>query len=189
MLRFMSVRIIGGKLGGRRLRGEGKGLRPTTGRVRGAIFSVLGESVTGARVLDLFAGTGALGIEALSRGATRADFVEADRRRAGQIARSLDDLGLGESGEVHRGRVERVLGRLAGGYDMVLIGAPYDLETWDNLLEEIVEIGVVGPGGVVVAEYRYGAELKERYGALTRSDVKRYGDTGVSVYRRSETGG
>ena len=61
MLRFMSVRIIGGKLGGRRLRSEGKGLRPTTGRVRAAIFSVLGESVVGARALDLFAGTGGSG--------------------------------------------------------------------------------------------------------------------------------
>ena len=189
MLRFMSVRIIGGKLGGRRLRGEGKDLRPTTGRVRAAIFSVLGESVSGARVLDLFAGTGALGIEALSRGAARADFVEADRRRAEQIGRSLEDLGLREDGKVYRGRVERVLGRLDGAYDVVLIGAPYDLKTWDELLEEIDEGGVVGTGGVVFAEYRYGTELKERYGALARSDSKRYGDTGVSMYRRSETGG
>ena len=184
MLRFMSVRIIGGKLGGRRLRSAGKGLRPTTGRVRAAIFSVLGESVAGARALDLFAGTGALGIEALSRGAARVDFVEADRRRAEQIARSLEELGLGESGEVYRGRVERVLGKLPGGYDVVLIGAPYDLKTWDELLEEIGEAGVVGPKGVLMAEYRYGTELKERYGALARSDSKRYGDTGVSVYRR-----
>lgn len=189
MLRFMSVRIIGGKLGGRRLRGEGKGLRPTTGRVRSAIFSVLGESVSGARVLDLFAGTGALGIEALSRGAASADFVESDRRRADQIARSLEDLGLGETGEVYRGRVEKVLGRLDGGYGVVLIGAPYDLRTWDKLLEQIDEGGVAGAGGVVVAEYRYGTELKERYGALVRSDTKRYGDTGVSLYRRSGSGG
>ena len=184
MLRFMSVRIIGGKLGGRRLRGEGKGLRPTTGRVRAAIFSILGDSVAGARVLDLFAGTGALGIEALSRGAASADFVEVDRRRADQIARSLEDLGLGEIGEVYRGRVERMLGRLPGGYDVVLIGAPYDLKTWDELLEEIGEAGVAGPRGVVVAEYRYGTELKERYGALARRGSKRYGDTGVSVYHR-----
>ena len=72
---------------------------------------------------------------------------------------------------------------------MVLIGAPYDLKTWDELLEEIDEGGVVVTGGVVVAEYRYGTELKERYGALARSGSKRYGDTGVSVYRRSEPGG
>ena len=185
----MSVRIIGGKLGGRRLRGEGKGLRPTTGRVRAAIFSVLGESVAGASVLDLFAGTGALGIEAISRGAARADFVEADRRRAEQIARCLEDLGVREMGEVYRGRVERVLRGLAGRYDVVLIGAPYDLRTWDELLEEIDDTGIVGPGGVVVAEYRHGTDLQERYGALARSDSKRYGDTGVSVYRRSEASG
>ena len=188
-MRFMSVRIIGGKLGGRRLRGEGKGLRPTTGRVRAAIFSILGDSVAGAKALDLFAGTGALGIEALSRGAASADFVEADRRRAEQISRSLDDLGLREIGRVYRGRVERMLGRLPGRYDVVLIGAPYDLKTWDDLLEEIVETGVVGPEGVLVAEYRHGTDLQERYGALERRDSKRYGDSGVSVYHRSESGG
>ncbi len=185
----MTVRIVSGRLRGRRLNiNEGKGLRPTTERVRAAIFSVLGESVTGVRALDLFAGTGALGIEALSRGADSADFVESNRRRARQIGRSLDELGLGENGKVYQGRVEDTLRRLHGRYGLVLIGAPYDLKTWDMLLGEIGG-GLVDAGGALVAEYRHGTPLKERYGALVRNVSKRYGDTGVSVYREDGSGG
>ena len=186
----MSVRIISGKLGGRRLRTlEGKGFRPTTERVRGAVFSILRDSVVGTRVLDLFAGTGALGIEALSRGAAWSDFVEADRRRAARIRQSLQELGLSESGHVYQGRVEKVLRRLPGPYGLVLIGAPYDLETWNALLEEIDTAGLVDGGGKLVAEYRHGTELKERQGALVRDISRRYGDTGLSVYRREEAVG
>ena len=186
----MSVRIISGKLGGRRLKTlEGKGFRPTTERVRAAIFSILGESVADTRVLDLFAGTGALGIEALSRSAASSDFVEADRRRAARIRQSLQELGLSDIGHVYQGRVEKTLRRLPGPYGLVLIGAPYALDSWDELLEEIETAGLVDGGGTLVAEYRYGTELKERQGALVKDMSRRYGDTGVSVYRREESGG
>ena len=187
----MSVRIISGKHKGRRLRTvDVRGLRPTTERVRAAIFSILGpKAVQGARVLDLFAGTGALGIEALSRGAAWADFVEADRRRAQQLRESLEDLALSKQSRVYQGRVERLLGRLPRGYRMVLIGAPYDLKSWDSLLGEIDRLGLIESSGAVVAEYRYGTELKERYGVMVTDLARRYGDTGISVYRVGEADG
>ena len=118
------TRIAGGVLRGRRLRvARSKGLRPTSERVRAALFSILGaEAVEGARVLDLFAGTGALGMEALSRGAVRADFVEVHGGSCREIRRSLDELGLGETGRVRRGAVPRALDGLEGGYDLILAG-------------------------------------------------------------------
>lgn len=185
----MSVRITSGRYKGRRLKTtEGKGLRPTTERARAAIFSILGaEIVEGARVIDLFAGTGALGIEALSRGAAWADFVEADRRRASMIRESISDVAPENEGKVYHGRVEQVLKRLSGNYRIVLIGAPYDLTTWDALLEEIDEVGLIENDGVLVAEYRYGTALKERYGRLVKDLSKKYGDTGLSIYRLGES--
>ena len=118
------TRIAGGVLRGRRLRvARSKGLRPTSERVRAALFSILGaEAVEGARVLDLFAGTGALGMEALSRGAARADFVEVHGGSCREIRRSLEEFGLGETGRVHRGAVPRALDGLEGGYDLILRG-------------------------------------------------------------------
>ena len=187
----MSIRITGGTHKGRRLRSvKGPGLRPTTERVRAAIFSVLGdEAVDGARIMDLYAGTGGLGIEALSRGAASAVFVEANARRAEQLRDNLRELALEERAHVYHGRVERVLGRLPGPYDLALIGAPYDLDSWDSLMEGLGVGNLIGEGSVVVAEYRYGTALKERYGPLMVWTIRRYGDTGVSMYRFGGTHG
>jgi 16S rRNA (guanine966-N2)-methyltransferase len=120
------IRVTGGELGGRRLHVPKSGVRPTTGRLREAIFSMLG-SVDGARVLDLFCGSGALGIEALSRGAGEATFVDRDTRA---VTRNLADLGLEAS--VDRGDVATWLSRASRrrsppAYDLVLCDPPYTL--------------------------------------------------------------
>ncbi|MCH7626588.1 MAG: RsmD family RNA methyltransferase, partial [Chloroflexi bacterium] len=110
----MTLRITGGELRGRRLKSaHGSGLRPTSERVRGAMFSIIGrDAVEGARVLDLYAGTGALGIEALSRGAAWADFVESGRGRCREIRDRLRELGLDDRSRVYAGRTLKVLGTL-----------------------------------------------------------------------------
>ena len=120
------LRVTGGQLRGRRLHVPGKGVRPTTGMVREALFSMLG-GVEGARVLDLFAGSGALGIEALSRGAAEATFVD---RRTDAVSRNLRDLGL--TARIERSDVVAWLRREAGAsaghaYDLVLCDPPYTL--------------------------------------------------------------
>jgi 16S rRNA (guanine966-N2)-methyltransferase len=120
------IRVTGGELTGRRLYVPKAGVRPTTGRLREAIFSMLGD-LEGARVLDLFAGSGALGIEALSRGAREATFVDTDTRA---VDRNLRDLGL--SAQVERSEVARWLAREASSespptYDLVLCDPPYTL--------------------------------------------------------------
>jgi 16S rRNA (guanine966-N2)-methyltransferase len=119
------VRVVAGEFKGRRLQApRGTRTRPTADRVREAIFSMLGD-VSSARVLDLYAGSGALGIEALSRGAESVLFVERDPRALGALRRNLDAVGA--SAEVRRQDVLRFLGRPEGTYDLVFCDPPYDV--------------------------------------------------------------
>ncbi len=119
------MRVVAGEFGGRRLQApRGRATRPTSDRVREALFAILGE-VSGARVLDLFAGSGALGIEALSRGAESAVFVERDHAAAAAIRRNLDAVGV-LGAEVRRQDVLRFLGGFEGSFDLVFVDPPYD---------------------------------------------------------------
>ena len=180
----MSVRISGGTHRGRLLRAErDRGLRPTSERVRGAIFSILGrDAVEGRRVLDLYAGTGALGVEALSRGAAWADFVESNRRRCRRLERNLRELALDERSRVICGRAERTLGGMSGEYDLVLADPPYDARPWPTLFALLGEHGLLAPDGVVVAEHRSNAPMADGYDGLTLMDNRRYGDTSIAFY-------
>ncbi len=145
----MGIRVIGGRCRGRRLEvADLPSLRPTTDRMRETIFNILAHRVDfdGLRVLDLYAGSGGLGIEALSRGASCVDFVETNRRAAAVIEQNLASLGLDESGRVHCRRVEQVVDSL-GRYDVVLADPPYSLARLEQPLEgiarNIVEDGLL----------------------------------------------
>jgi 16S rRNA (guanine966-N2)-methyltransferase len=119
------MRVVAGEYGGRRLHApRGRATRPTSDRVREALFAILGD-VRGARVLDLFAGSGALGIEALSRGADSAVFVETDHAAAAAIRRNLDAIGV-PGAEVRRQDVLRFLGACEDSFDLVFVDPPYD---------------------------------------------------------------
>ena len=180
----MTLRITGGELRGRRLRSaRGGGLRPTSERVRGAIFSIIGpDAVEGARVLDLYAGTGALGIEALSRGAAWADFVESGAVRCREIRDRLLELGLDDRSRVYAGRTLRVLGTLSIAYDLVFSDPPYELDEWESVMCLLDARGLVSEEGRMIAEYRGGTNLAEGYGGLRLTTSRRYGDTVVSIY-------
>jgi 16S rRNA (guanine966-N2)-methyltransferase len=125
----LSLRVVAGELGGRRIEAPpGRLTRPTRDRVREAWFSALGDRVAGARVLDIYAGSGALGIEALSRGAAIVHFVESDRRAIAALRRNLASLGLDPRASVERGDASRVLDRLAAAgteFDLALADPPY----------------------------------------------------------------
>lgn len=185
----MTLRITGGEHRGRRFRlPRGADLRPTSDRVRGAIFSILGlYAVQGARALDLYAGSGALGLEALSRGAGSVDFVEANARRCGHIREALATLGLSEKGRVHNGRVERMLESLEGKYSLVFADPPYALNDWDGLMRALNRPGMLREYGLVVAEHRRSAQMMEEYGSLTLRTMRRYGDTAISIYEASRS--
>ncbi|MGI9085476.1 MAG: 16S rRNA (guanine(966)-N(2))-methyltransferase RsmD [Aeromicrobium sp.] len=176
------TRIVAGHWGGRRLQTpKGDGTRPTSDRVREAMFSSLESELgglDGCRVLDLFAGSGALGLEALSRGAEHADLVESDRRAASVIARNINDLDA-TAAELHRTTAERFVGDLrAQPYDLVLLDPPYACGTDEvgALLTVIIRTGGLEPDGIV------GVERSTRTpftwpDALTGLRDKAYGET------------
>jgi 16S rRNA (guanine(966)-N(2))-methyltransferase RsmD len=177
------MRVIAGELGGRRLVApRGWKVRPTSDRAREAIFSVLGERVGGATVLDLYCGTGALAIEALSRGAARATLVDRDTRTAlGNVER----LGLAEQVELVRADVSRWLaarpeGEDAPGFDLVFVDAPYKLA--DRVGQELDThlSRLLNPGGRAIVES--GARRPLRIDSLPRLRRRRYGATDVSFY-------
>jgi 16S rRNA (guanine(966)-N(2))-methyltransferase RsmD len=177
------TRIVAGTARGRRLAApRGTRTRPTSDKVRGAVFNVLGQFFDGGDVLDLYAGTGALALEALSRGCTRAVCVEADRAAADIIAANAAACGLAGRVEVRRGRVLEVLPRLPrGAFALAFVDPPYDEgpEAALALLE-----GALAPGGRAVAEHDARHPPAERYGALTLADRRAWGGTGVSIYHR-----
>jgi 16S rRNA (guanine966-N2)-methyltransferase len=178
------MRVIAGRLGGRRLRApRGAHVRPTSDRVREAIFAML-ASVEGAVVLDLFAGTGALGIEALSRDAGRATFVERDRATAGVLRENLEALGLGpDIAEVRACDAIQAL-RAARErdekYDLVFIDPPYrGAGAWSGRLVETLP-PLLAPGARIVVESDRRAPLE------LETDLERdrlYGDTSIRIHR------
>jgi 16S rRNA (guanine966-N2)-methyltransferase len=150
-----SLRIVAGRLKGRRIPvPDDPRLRPTGDRVREALFNILGQDLTGLDVLDLFAGTGALGFEAVSRGARHAVFVEADPRIAASLRSTAEALGIGPETRVVVGRVEDVLerSRLGGPFGIVLADPPYD-EPWrEGLVAAVDEARILGLHGTLVVE-------------------------------------
>ncbi|MCU1345742.1 MAG: putative ribosomal methyltransferase [Acidimicrobiia bacterium] len=141
----MPLRIVSGTGRGRRIEAPvGRGTRPTTDRVREAIFNALGslDVVEGATVVDLFAGSGALGIEALSRGAERCTFVESDRRVIPMVRSNLDRLGMAERAEVVHAEARAYLrGRVQ--FDLALLDPPYEFDEWPDLLAALTAEMVV----------------------------------------------
>ncbi len=179
------MRVGGGEARGRRLKGAvAPGVRPTTERVRAAIFNILDNSqYMDRRVLDLFAGTGSLGIEALSRGAAWADFVERDRRQCAVIRENLAAIGYEDVAEVRQGEAVRTLNQLTGGYSLLLLDPPYRMGAYHSVLEAISRTaGLVLPEATVVAGHSRQAELRSAYGDLRRVTFRQYGDNVVSIY-------
>lgn len=178
------TRIIAGTARGRRLEApKGQGTRPTGEKVRGAVMNVLGQFFDGGAVLDLYAGTGALALEALSRGCDRAVCVEADRAAAEAVRRNAEACGFADRVEVRRGRVLDELPRLPrGAFALAFLDPPYGEgpEAALALLD-----AVLLSGGRAVAEHDARRPPADRYGALALVDRRTYGGTGISIYART----
>ncbi len=179
----MAVRVGGGQVRGRVLKvTRGSTTRPSSGRVRSALFSMIASRLPDASVLDLYAGTGALGIEALSRGAAHVDFVEQGARECATLQDNLESLGYASQGRVHRMPVHRALSALSGPYDLVLMDPPYAQDALTPLLEQVDSL--VAEQGTVVAEHDRRQSLPTTAGGLERVTERVYGDTVLSIYRR-----
>jgi 16S rRNA (guanine966-N2)-methyltransferase len=166
--------------------------RPTAAKVREAIFNILGPAVAEAQVLDLFAGTGALGIEALSRGAERAVFVEDQASALPGLRRNLETLGLLERSQVLPLPVAVALKKLASQgerFGLVFLDPPYGGGVAQATLTALAAASLLLPQAWVVAEHSRRESLPEAVGVLEQQTLRRYGDTRVAIYvLRRETG-
>lgn len=181
------VRVVAGSLGGRRLAVPRFGTRPTSDRVRQAVFDRLSPELPGAEVLDLYAGSGSLGIEALSRGAARAMFVEVAPAAVRTLRQNLTALALEARAEVWAVRAARALrdlGETGRRFDLVLADPPYGLE----ILDEISRIGtVLRPGALLVLERSARAPEAGVPVGLIAERSARYGETALQFFRSSGT--
>jgi 16S rRNA (guanine(966)-N(2))-methyltransferase RsmD len=179
------MRVVGGQAKGRRLKGAVvPGVRPTTERARAAIFNVLAPDVyRDGRVLDLFAGTGSLGIEGLSLGAAWADFVERDGRQCEVIRSNLAATGFSDQARVYGLDANRALAALVGPYQLVLLDPPYRMVDLTEFMERLAATaGLVAPGGMVVVGHSPRVDLLANYGELVRYSHRRYGDNVLDFY-------
>jgi 16S rRNA (guanine(966)-N(2))-methyltransferase RsmD len=181
----MPMRVIGGSAGGLLLKGPPRsGVRPTTDRVRESIFELLASHGSDpVAVLDLYSGTGALGIEALSRGAERCDFVEADARTCEVIKENLMRTRLLDCAKVFPLTVSRALARLKGPYDLVVADPPYEYDRAEHDLTLVIEQGLLASQGTLVVEHSKRKEWPEVLGGRAQLLSRRYGDTRVTFFR------
>jgi 16S rRNA (guanine966-N2)-methyltransferase len=181
------MKIIGGTAKGRRVVvPKGSAVRPTAAKVKQSLFDILPRDFSGMSILDLFAGTGNVSIEALSRGADRAVLVEASERTAGSIRKNLDRLGFNARSQVWVLPVARGLRSLAKrseAFDLIFIDPPYDHRLVDVTLKLISQSDLLVPTGTVVAEHSARETVRSNYGALNLHDQRRYGDTLLSFFK------
>lgn len=179
------MRVITGTARGRVLRTlEGEDVRPTTDRVKEAIFSMIQFETEGRRVLDLFAGSGQLGIEALSRGAAYATFTDMSAESVDIVKKNLLMTHLEKNSEVLRTEAISFLRTNKKKYDIVFMDPPYSKGILQETLPYVV--GNVNDGGVIICEHPYGEEMPENVGDFSLYRDYKYGKIGITVYRMSE---
>lgn len=179
------MRVITGKARGVQLKTpEGMQTRPTSDRVKEALFSIINFDLPGAKVLDLFGGTGQLGIEALSRGANSAVFVDAREDACKLIRENLRRTKLEGQGKVVRSDYLDYLRRSHEKFDIILLDPPYAEVFLENALKCITEIDILQTGGIIVAERPLGKDLPCTFEGFTRSKDYKYGQTLLTLYRK-----
>ena len=185
------MRVIGGAARGRRLKvPKGQSVRPTAARVKGSLFNILPHDFSALRVLDLFAGSGNVSIEALSRGAEQAILVDESPRTAAVIKENLSRLELSARAQVWIAPVARSLRKLARAgesFDLIFLDPPYDRQWVGTTLKAIGETQLLRSNGKVVAEHSARETVQSRYGDLVLYDQRRYGDTLLSFFTKESS--
>ena len=179
------MRVITGTARGRVLKTlEGEDVRPTTDRVKEAIFSIIQFELEGRRVLDLFAGSGQLGIEALSRGAAYATFTDMSAESVDIVKQNLLATKLGVNAEVLRTEAVTFLKGNRKKYDIIFMDPPYS----KGILQDTLPYAVrnVNDGGVIICEHPYGEEMQQTVGNFSVYRDYKYGKIGITVYRNGE---
>ena len=183
------MRVISGRARGVRLKTPaGMETRPTADRVKEAMFSILQFDLPGAKVLDLFGGTGQLGIEAISRGAKEAVFIDHSQQACKLISDNLKLARMEKEGRVIRGDYLSFLKTTKEKFDIILLDPPYAEVFLENALNLITEIDILQSNGIIVAECPFGKELPGQFAGYSRSKDYKYGNTVLTLYRKNAAG-
>ena len=183
------MRIISGSARGKRLQTfKNKAIRPTSDRVREAIFSIITSrtgSMAGLQVLDICAGTGALGLEALSRGASKCTFIDNSHQAAEIIAHNSKTCTLSNNVQIIKSEYTRAMPRLGTStFDLIFIDPPYNRNMLPPIIECISNLNLLAPDGIICAEESSTAAVPDETGRFICADVRTYGDTSIYLFQR-----
>ncbi len=181
------MRVIAGSAKGRKLKTPKTDIRPLSDRSKEALFNILSTKVVDSSFLDVFAGSGSVGIEALSRGAKIAFFVEKDKRHVRIIRENLSDFGFSDRSEVYlldALQGIKILSSKSAKFDIIFLGAPYNSPVLEEALKQLGEMELLNPNGIIVAEYRFKQKIDSEYGKISRFREEKYGDTILAFYER-----
>ncbi|WP_409305311.1 16S rRNA (guanine(966)-N(2))-methyltransferase RsmD [Peribacillus sp. SCS-155] len=181
------MRVVSGTCKGRPLKSvPGAGTRPTTDKVKEALFNIIGPYFEGGTVLDLFAGSGGLGIEALSRGIDHAIFVDKEYKAVQTVKANLDACGFTDRAEVYRNDSERALKAIIKRelrFSLIMLDPPYKKQKLVKLLEEIHKENLLEESGIIVCEHGSDIHLPDVVGGLVRYRQETYGIIAISIYK------
>ena len=181
------MRVVSGSARGCKLQPvPGMNTRPTTDRVKENVFNLIQDHIREARVLDLFAGTGQLGIEALSRGAKRCDFVEHDKTAYNIVYKNTQTARVADRAALHCAEADRFLSQAAKqGYDLIFLDPPYGGEALENALLQIETFDILSANGIIICESAVGDRFAHGFEVVRE---RRYGATMITVLRRQDGG-
>lgn len=187
---FHEMRITGGHMKGRMLAApRNLNIRPSSSKVREAIFNIIGQDLSGMCVLDLFSGTGILGIESLSRGAACAVLVDQAKQSISLMKKNLEISGYAHAGLICKWNLSRGLprNRLFSEriYDLVFMDPPYGSPLVTGLMEELSSLDQIAPGALVVLETEKGKRLKP-FSSLNLMEIRHYGDTNLGIFKKKD---
>ena len=192
------MRISGGTAKGRptatprllKKMSNGERLRPTSAKVREALFDIIRSRIDGADFVDLYAGTGTVGLEALSRGAGSAVFVEPDKLRADTISKNMDKFGFKDKAVVIRGYAAEFIAKAPAKnerYDIFFVDPPYQSDEIEKVMPMIDEKGLLSDNGLLILEHFFKKKLPETFGSLRQLKQYKYGDTMLTLYGKVKT--
>lgn len=185
------MRVVSGNCKGRPLKAvPGNTTRPTTDKVKEAMFNMIGPYFDGGVALDLFAGSGGLGIEALSRGIEKVIFIDRDAKAIQTINENIKACQLEDQTEVYRNDAERALKALIKremAFDFIFLDPPYKLQQLVKLMEKMHEHSLVKQGGVIVCEHSFDVELPQSVGVFTQIKHEQYGIIAISIFTNSNS--
>ena len=179
------MRVISGTARGRRLKElPGMDTRPTTDKVKESLFNIIQFDIEGRRVLDLFGGTGQLGIEALSRGAARCTFVDMNRQAEAIIRDNVTAVGFADRAMVQQGDATAFLAGCREKYDLIFLDPPYQTQLLENCIQAVAKFDILSEHGIMVCESALEKQLPELAAPYEKGREYRYGKIKLTVYRR-----